>query len=486
MFNSAFTSAKNTSGSGDTSTPAKSLTAGQHVLVTVWNYNTTPTSGSVVYVKDGGAEVSLGAPLQSVDRTGTSDAIASYFLRNVTAGSYVLRAKGLEYVHISGIVIDAQPNCWVRVGTNAEGTGTTFTSSAVVPYWGESIAIGYCTHNTDGPSTTLTENTGGGWTLVHKQEDYDGDSQPGLLQYKDNITGTSSVTATTTTNNSTAWCQLIVVVSEPPDVYMIMGGATGLGYFGDEGNGGADNDHTNTFQFGGIPAGQAIAVGLSLYNYTPVDASLLTILGSGNSLELTDGIDDGASNDGSFTWFHTPSPLSSTCTGINFDATALPAGDDGRYGQIGFLIMRYPDTVNGIYTATAVTNAQTSTTTIDPGTLTLPTTKGVRVVGGTVRGHADDNAPVTTAPNEFETWMRHSEWTVDVQPPTGYSCWQNSVIQSGFFGAEEYEDESSWTPVITLSASTGAARSVATSYNVAGGTVPSGGSLLTVLQQHHG
>lgn len=485
MYNSAFTPAKNTTGSGDTSTPAKSLTAGQHVLVTVWNYNTTPISGSVVYVKDGGSEVSLGTPLQSVDRTGTSDALASFFLRNVVAGSYVMRAKALEYVHISAVVIDAQPNCWIRVGTNAEGTGTTFTSSSVVPYWGESIVIGYCTHNTDGPGNTLTEAAG--FTLVHKQEDYDGDSQPGLVQYKDNVTGTSSVSVTTTSSSSTAWCQLIVVISDPPDVYTVMGGTTGLGFFGSDDAGGADSTGSVLFPFGGIPANQAIAVGLSLYNYTPSDASLMTINGSGNSLVKSAGVDDGASNDGSYTWFHTPTPLTSVCTEVGWDGTSLPAGDDGRYGQIAALVMRYPDTVNGIYTTTAVTNAQTSTTTINPGTVTMGTSKGVRVFGGTLRGHSDTNAPVTAAPNEFATHMRHSEWAVTVTPPSGYSCWQNSVIQSGYFGAEEYEDETTWTPIITLSASTGAARSVATSYNVMGGTVPgSGGDLLPILQQMHG
>jgi hypothetical protein len=487
MYNSAFVPGKNTSGSGDTDTVGtKTLTAGQHVLVTVWNFSTTPVSGSVVYIKDGGAEVSLGTPLQSVDRTGTSDAIASFFLRSAAAGDYVLRAKNLPYVHISGIVIDAQPNCWIRVGTNAEGTGTTFTSSAVVPYWGESIAIGYCTHNADGANpNSLTQ--GGSWTLVHKQEDYDGDSQPGLLQYLDNISGTSSVTATTTSSESTAWCQLIVVISEPPDVYMIMGGATGLGYFGRESAGGADNDHFTDFLFGGIPADQAIAVGMSLYDYEPSDASLLTLNGSGNSLVKTAGVTDGAGNDGSFTWFHTPTPLASACTRCTFDATALAGGDAGRYGQIGYLIMRYPDTVNGIYTGTAVTNVQTDTTTINPGLLSLATTKGVRAAGGTVRGHADDNAPVTTAPNEFLTYLRHSEWEVAVQAPAGFSCWQNSDIQSGWFGAEEYEDEETWDLEITLSASTGTSRSVAVSYNTMGGSVPGGGGvLLPILQQHHG
>jgi hypothetical protein len=484
MYNSAFTSAKNTTGSGDTSTPAKSLTAGQHVLVTVWNYNTTPVSGSVVYVKDGGAEVSLGAPLQSVDRTGTSDAIASFFLRNASAGSYVLRAKGLEYVHISGIVIDAQPNCWIRVGTNAEGTGTTFTSSAVVPYWGTSIAIGYCTHNTDGPANTLTEDTG--WTLVHKQEDYDGDSQPGLLQYKDSISGTSAVTVNTTSGSSTAWCQLIVVISDPPDVYMITGGTTGLGYFGSEDGGGADSTGSVPFPFGGIPADQAIAVGLSLYNYTPSDASLMTINGSGNSLTKTAGVDDGASNDGSYTWFHTPTPLTSVCTEVGYDGTSLPAGDDGRYGQIVALVMRYPDTVNGIYTATAVTNVQTSVTAINAGTLALPTTECVEAWGCAHRGHYDDFTPIVTTPDEFTAELRHARWTAAGQPPTDYPAWHNSTTQSGPAGAKRTSGGGTSSITVTLDTATGAARSVHTAYNLMGGTVPSGGALLPIMQVHHG
>jgi hypothetical protein len=481
-YHSAFSVLNAVSGTVDTA--SKAVAAGQHILVPVWGYDTAIASGDLVYLKDGGGEVSLGAPIQQFSRTGNSDECACFLLRAPAAGNYVIRSKNNSYRVAPPIVFTAQPNFWIRVSANSEGTGTTFTSAAVVPYWTDSLAIGYATHNSDGGGSTLSAQAT--WTLIHKQEDYDGAYQPGIAQYK-KLASTSSLTSAPTCDTSVSYMSLLIVISDPPDVYMLTGGTTSKGFFGTEDGGGADSTGDVQFPFGGIPADQAIAVGLSLYDYTPADASLMTIAGAGNSLTKTAGIDDGASNDASYTWFHTPTPLASTCTSVGYDGTSLPAGDAGRYGQIVALVMRYPDTVNGIYTATAVTNVQTSATALNAGTLTLPTTNCAEVWGCTIRGHASDLQPVVVTPTEFETHLRHVQWAVTSEPPTDYPCWHNSTIISGPAGAKVTTGGGTSSITVTLDAATGSGRTVHTAYNLAGGTVPGGGgTLLPIMQAHHG
>jgi hypothetical protein len=256
----------------------------------------------------------------------------------------------------------------------------------------------------------------------------------------------------------------------------VMGGTDGRGFYGNQALGGAISAPVvTTFPFV-IPAGYALVVYQTAYNYTPSDASLLTLSGAGNALTLTPGAqrahNAAGGNDNSVTFFHC-APLPSNCTSCTLDASSLPAGDDGRYGQMVFYIVRDPDTVNGFFTGTPVTNTQTSTTSVNPGALTLPTDNVLELFGASTRGHAADLLPVTESPDEWPDALKHAYFD-DIAPGVDYpAAFQNSIIASGAVAARVNTSGSTSTPVWTFTGSsptTGAAHSVLVAYNILGGT----------------
>jgi len=251
-----------------------------------------------------------------------------------------------------------------------------------------------------------------------------------------------------------------------------MGGTTDEGYFGNENTGGAVNSVTTTFDVP-IPAGYGLIVYQSLYNYTPSDASLWLLTGSGNTLAKTTGAQTAhnaaGSNDNSVTFYHCI--LASDCSSATYDATALAAGDTGRYGQIVFYVVKNPDTVNGFYTCTPVTNTQTTTTSVNPGTLTLPTDDCLELFGAATRGHSNDLLPVAESPDEWPDALKHAYF--DDASGSYPGAFQNSIIASGPVAGRRNTNGGTSTPVWTFTGSgpsTGSAHSVLVAYNILGGT----------------
>lgn len=261
-----------------------------------------------------------------------------------------------------------------------------------------------------------------------------------------------------------------------PDVYRLMGGTDGRGFFGNQNLGGAISAPVVKTFPSVIPAGSALIVFQTLYNYTPSDASLFSLTGASNTLTLSTGAqrahNAAGSNDNSVTFYH--AVLASDCTSCTYDAASLPAGDDGRYGQMAFYVVRYPDTVNGFFTGTPVTNTQTTTTSINPGTLTLPTNNCLELFGSSTRGHANDLLPVVESPDEWPDFLKHEYFDFVPQPTADYpAAFQNSIIASGAVAGRVNTNGGTSTPVWTFTGSsptTGSAHSVLVAYNILGGS----------------
>lgn len=354
-------------------------------------------------------------------------------------------------------------------------------------------------------SMTAPQTQPSGWTL-HLAENNNSSELAGAIA-SDEITATGSVTSVFTTPESNAWRAVAVLVkavegAEAQDLTLphissavslhvptvdlgfapvtrYMGGTQETGWFGNEALGGA---HTTplvkTFD-PPIPAGFGFVVFQTLYNYTPSDASLLTLDGSGNTLTLTPGAqrahDSAGGNDNSVTFYHCV--LASDCASCTFDPTSLPGGDNGRYGQIVFYAVKDPDTTNGFFTATPVTNVQTTTTSVNPGTLSLPTTNCLELFGSATRNHADQLLPVVESPDEWPDELKHEYF--DTIPGGGVdypAAFQNSIISSGAVAGRVNTSGTTSTPVWTFTGPTPAtatALSVLVAYNILGGSIPS-------------
>jgi hypothetical protein len=261
----------------------------------------------------------------------------------------------------------------------------------------------------------------------------------------------------------------------------VMGGTDGRGFYGNQALGGAISASVvTTFPFV-IPAGYALVVFQTAYNYTPPNAALLTLAGASNTLTLTPGAqrahNASGSDDNSVTFFH--AVLASDCASCTYDASSLPAGDSGRYGQMAFFIVREPDTVNGFFTATPITNTQTLTTSVNPGTLTLPTSDCLELFGAATRGHAADLLPVVESPDEWPDDLKHAYFDA-TSPGVDYpAAFQNSIISSGAVAGRRNTSGGTSTPVWTFTGSnptTGSAHSVLVAYNILGGTPVESGS----------
>jgi hypothetical protein len=344
---SSFNFKVDTSGSGNQSTDAKSISAGQHILVVVWNYSTLPTSGSITYSKNGAAAVSAGAPVQAHSRSSTSDRVAAFVIRNPGAGSYVINSVGLGYLGLSAHAFNAKENFWVRASNafDGEGTGTTFTSGSIAPRFESSIAYGYWTHNSNGGTAAMT--VPGGWTLAvgpdtnpHKAENYNGASQPGGCAYR-NITDTgdtkTSITFAPTCTDSTVYLSIILMISEPDTEYVIAGGTDGRAFFGNDALGGRISapvvlDFTapeTGWSCIALPAGQGVVIFQTRYNQTPSDAAEWSAAGSGNTVLFASDAQCAhnwaATNDNSVNYFYFKT--ASACGSVTYTPPSYATDD---------------------------------------------------------------------------------------------------------------------------------------------------------------
>lgn len=495
---SSFNFKVDTSGAGNQSTDAKSISDGQHIIVLVWNFATVPASGSITYTKDGGSAVSAGAPVQIKSASGNNDRTAAFLIRNPGAGSYVINSVSLPYLGLSAHVFNAKENFWIRGsdGAAGEGTGTTFTSGSVTPRFSSSVAFGYWTHNSHAGSAAMT--VPGGWTLAvgpdtnpHKAENYGGASQPGGCAYR-NITDSEDVktpiTFAPTCSDNNNYISLLIMISEPDTEYVIAGGTDGRCFFGNQALGGAISapvvfDFTQP-ETGWIstplPAGQGVVIFQTRYNQTPSDAAEWSAGGSGNTVLFADDAqrahNSSGGNDNSVNYFYFKTV--SACPDVTYDASGLPAGDDGRYGQIVIHVTEQP--AESFYTATGAVNTQTSTATINFGSLTLPTTRSWVMKGAGTRGHAVDLCPVTQSPTTALARLSHPYFNTIPSPGVDYpAAFQNSIISSGPCTSEVDESGGTRTgDTWTMSAATANVGSVHTAFNLAGGTTGGGDETL--------
>lgn len=510
---SSFNFKINTSGVGTEASDAKSISAGQHIIVLVWNYNTVPASGSITYSKDGGGAVSAGAPIQVRSRSGNNDRGAAFIIRNPGAGSYVINSVTLPYLGLSAHVFNAKANFWIRASAGAagEGTGTTFTSGSVTPRFESSVAYGYWTHNSDGGGTSAMTMPGS-WTLavgpntaVHKAEDYDGASQPGGAAYR-NLTGTSSVSFAPTCANIAAYLSLLVVISEPDTEYLVMGGTTvtaatptNQGWFGRESAGGSDGTDRVTFA-------QDITADTGVRTIgAPVLTGqlLMPVIGLyGGDAETTDFTLDGASNDIlkdiQAAW-GSGSPASATCFSslLEEDCDYIEyngpgSGDNKRYGQFGCFVSERPDPLTYRSVTGVARVVDTSSATISPGGVTplVPDTDLCFVIiVATNQGHSSDLLPLVSKPSGFSTALEHTQLEVDegggVADTNITGATHNSDHNSGWWLGRVYTDGTSYAPAVTFQTTTGYSRSVLMAYNLAGGSPIGGGAVPIIMQMLH-
>lgn len=509
---SSFNFKIDTGGSGNQSSDAKSISAGQHIVVVVWNYSTVPTSGSITYNKDGGGAVSAGAPIQVRSRSGTNDRGAAFIIRAPGAGSYVINSVSLPYVGLSAHVFNAKANFWIRTsdGAAGEGSGTTFTSGSVTPRFESSVAYGYWTHNTDGGGTSAM-TVPGGWTLAvgpntnsHKAEDYDGASQPGGCAYR-NLTDTTPLTFAPTCANSTGYLSLLVVISEPDTEYVIMGGTTvtaasptNQGWFGRESAGGSDGTDRVTFAQDvtstangvrtiGAPvlAGQLLMPVMGLFGGDAEEADF-TLDGASNEILKDVQAAWGSGNPASATCFS--SLLEEDCDYIEY--TGPGSGDNKRYGQFGCFVSERPDplTYRSVTGVARVVN--TGSATIDPGGVTplVPDTDLCFVIFvGTNQGHSGDFLPLVYDDVNFLAKLCHSQLNEDEGVPDSNTtaATHNSDHNSGWWLGRVYTTGTPYAPTMTFQTDTGYSRSVLMAYNLAGGSPIGGGPVPIIMQMLH-
>lgn len=461
------------------STAGFTLAAGSTLVLPGWNYNSLRANGDAVYTINGGSEISFGAPIFAHTRTGNSDRMYAFVARNTTGGTCVISLKNCQYDVAPPIVLDAKANCKILFASAAEGNGTTALSNSVTPLWptaipgsitpisSSAVAIGLMTHNVDTGTPTLS--AGLGWTLRHKQQDYDGAHQPGLCQYIQ-MTNASPITSGPTIDQSLNWLAGLLIIEDTPEIYLVMGGTVGTGYFGDEGSGGADSIDDIVFPTE-VLVGQGVSPQYSIYGYDPVTARISD--SSSNTWDIKGQIGYGGGVGASLTAFGSILTTAIPAGGhVRYDATSLPAGDNGRYGQSWAFVIENPDTVNGWVTSTVVTRSQTNTTSVDPGGVTpFDPDTDFRFVAflGNNRGHTTDLKPFTM-PTGWTAAITHSQINGD----GAHSAVHNSTTQSGWvFGFLQNTpgNYDSFAPTFGFNTATGEAHSMLIGFNILGGEI---------------
>jgi hypothetical protein len=257
----------------------------------------------------------------------------------------------------------------------------------------------------------------------------------------------------------------------------IMGGQTGEGWFGNDDQGGPRTTPVvHTFS-PPIPAGYGLVIHQTIYGFTPTDASQWTIDGTGNSLTLNVEAQRAHniinSSGGSVNHFYTT--LVDDVTELVYDMTALPAGDNGRYGHIVFYLVPAPATPFYTSGAYAVNAQSPNTNTVAPGTVTRPTNKSLAIFSSTNRGHTEDFFPVT-GDEGFPTELKHTFFHSNTDLVNNvYGAFYNSYTQSGPVAGKVLtsSDPSTFSPVWTLNGGTTSnALSSLVIYNLSGGVSP--------------
>jgi hypothetical protein len=359
----------------------------------------------------------------------------------------------------------------VRLNGNADlddfETGSGVDTAPTVPTMTSTTTdgLGLCVISTRNQSSDQTLPSG--WTAIHIEKD-NSTHLAGAMAYSPNISSAGSVNAVWATSNSSQWYAAGIIykaVASVPSIYMVMGGTETEGWFGHDGKGGADSTADIVFD-PAVPAGAAIVVVMTVYGADPT-LSLVSDDG-GNTWTIDKQVaynsSGGDGQGGSVTVFR--SVLTSSCSTFNYDATSLSAGSAGRYGQLGAYVFAEPDTVNGFFTATPVSNTQFTASTITAGTLAPATNKAFFIFVGDNRGHTENLKPYTKPSGYSDASLIHSEIDGDGEE----SAVHDSITQSGWWFGKLVETSTPDSSTFVFSTTTAEARSIRIVYNLMGGT----------------
>lgn len=446
--------------------------AGVRVVVLVDLYTSTGVAATAGMISDDGGHTWT----QDAGRTGDGSTGGVAILSTLVTTSIddITLTPGGSGNYCNWGIVRLSGNADLDDSEVGNGSGTSPTVPTMTATTSDGLALSQISTRHQGATPQTVPS---GWTAIHLEPD-NSTHLAGGSAYSPNVSAPGSVNAVWTAASGNPWyaCGVIYKAAAPAfgELTRIMGGTQDTGWFGNDNIGGADNAVTTTFTTP-IPVGYGIVVGLTLFGYTPTDASLLTIAGSGNTLTMGDQISYGGGVGASVTFFHCAA-LASSCSSIGYDATALAGGDPGRYGQMVFYIIQAPDTVHGFKTVTGITRVQTTTTTVDPtnsgaSPLVPATTDMLVILGWTNRGHSEDLLPLDV-PAEFDVDLQHTELHVVTNGTTLFGSVHNSLTQSGSFIATRYTAGTPYSPVVTFQGTTpasGEVRAVLTAYNIAGG-----------------
>jgi hypothetical protein len=451
---------------GDVTRSLGAVSAGNCLVAFVFGYNEPPATDTIEDSVNG----SWGAPILSFSSTlNPDDRVACFVKKNSGAGTPTLtmHIPSSRYYMCCPYVLDADPNCYIQASTIADDFGTDADTTSITPRWGYSaVAIAGLTHNSGNPDFTPDA----GWTLGEFMRDWSSAPyQPGACQHR-TYSSTSALSAGMTLTAAVQWLFGMVLVEDPPPVYRVQGGgnpAKPKGYFGHEGEGGADHIATIVFN-PPLKAGMGVVIPISNFQRNTLAAD---ITDDGGNTWTRDAHDTFNSNSGD----GVGASISTISSVLTSDLTTITyadggSGDAGGYGQLGAYVVNKPDTVNGFFGG-ASTNSQKTVSSVTPGTVTPPTNLGFFIFCGNNRGHTEDLKPYTKPSGYTDAALNHSEIDAD----GAESAVHNSTTQSGWWFGKAHSSYTAETPTFGFSAVTGEARSIIAVYNILGGVVDPGG-----------
>jgi hypothetical protein len=470
---------KNAAVSGSFTQSLGAVTEGDLLLTWLVGYNRVPVDGDVEDDING----SWGEPLISWHSPVNSAIIGLFAFRDSAAGTPTLTVNNSSYYVAFPYVIIANATCNIQLSElfddpvddnndiGFSASGPIARSGPVTPVAGPYVAIGGFTINAGNP--TYTPKTG--WTLGEAQYDYNGAYQPGGCEHIESSTIEELTSEVTFSASNIPWLSGLVVISdgdevETPDIYMVMGGTEEEGWFGHEGKGGADSTADIVFPEE-IQIGWTLEVALIVYGATPTLAEVSDDGGNTWVIHKQEAHNAGGGdgNGGSVTILHCE--VTNPLTVFNYDATSLPAGNAGRYGQLGAFVFKIPDDTNGFATVTPISNSQFNVSAVTPGSRNPDTNKTFWIFAGCNRGHTENLKPFTKPSGYVDADLIHS----GIDGDGAESAVHNSITQSGWWfgklvdGAFTVEN-----PSFGFATTTGECHSVLAGFNIEGGSLASG------------
>jgi hypothetical protein len=477
---------------------------GVRVAVSVNLYTTTGVAATAGMISDPGGHTWTRHPAQTGD--GSTGGVAIISTVAVSAITSVTLTPGGSGNYCAWSISRTSGPADVDDFEVGSGSSTSPAPAAQTSTTTDAVAISVISTRNQSANQTPPS----GWTAIHLEKDNSAHLATGIAR-SPNITSTGSVPAVWTSADGGQWYAAAVLfkasatlnhytltadggtyavtgtaatlvaprriqadggtytvtgaaatLSMAASVYLVMGGTEDEGWFGSEAKGGADSVATITFD-PPVPTGAAIVVTLIVYQFNPTLSEISDDGGNTWTILQRAATIGGGSVEASVSQIR--SVLTSPCSVFTYDATALPGGDAGRYGQLGAYVFSRPDTANGFFTVTPASNTQTTTSSVAPGTATPDTNRSFGLFAGNNRGHTTDLKPYTKPSGYTDAALIHSE----IDGDGAESAVHNSTTQSGWWFGKFITTETAETPTFGFATTTGGALSVFAIYNLLGG-----------------